>query len=582
LEKWTFEWTIVFFFAEVSAFFAGHIQTLFYALIISNVYLFLKVYLKAKKQKGPFFISYNKIYLPFLLVGISVYFVTAIQWIPTLQFILHSARDIDQNPFQNPGWFIPWQHLMQFIFPDFFGNPTTLNYWGVWNYAEFSGYIGILPLLFAITAMFFRRDKKTYFWTGLFIAGLLFALPTPLAQLPFLLHVPFLSTAQPTRLIAVIDFSLAILAALGLDMFHKKPRSIVIPSVFVGIFVAIGWGFAFIFYKLFPEVTLQQVAVTKHNLIFSTLIFCGGLSIIFFWNLLEKRTWKKLSFIFLTLLLIVSFYDVLRFAQKFTPFTTQAYLFPPTKTITFLQQHAGNYRIMETDSQILPPNFSVIYKMQSVDGYDPLYIKRYGVFIAAMQRNKPDLSSPFGFNRIITPQNIHSPLINLLGVKYVLSLKDIQSDQFKKVFQEGQTQVYENTQVFPRAFFVQKVQSVSTQQEAIEKMFSKNFDPEKQAIIEQCPAECNEASSFGRSFTFVQEDKIDYSPPVIFSYKSNSVSIKTDTNKEGFLLLTDSFYPTWHAFVDGKETPIFATDVTFRGVRVPAGKHIVVFQDELF
>lgn len=163
LDKWTIKWTFIFFIAEIAAFFAGHLQTLFYGLCITNLYLFLRVYQKARKREGKLIKQYIQVYLPFLFVGLVMYSVTAIQWIPTLQFILNSARSIDINYLTTEGWFVPWQHLIQFLAPDFFGNPTTLNYWGVWNYGEFVGYIGLLPLIFACFAFIGRRDKKNIF-----------------------------------------------------------------------------------------------------------------------------------------------------------------------------------------------------------------------------------------------------------------------------------------------------------------------------------------------------------------------------------------------------------------------------------
>jgi len=566
LDRWSFKWTIIFLFSEIAAFFAGHIQTLFYALIISNCYLFLKVYLKANKLKNSVFKSYVKIYLPFLLVGVVLFGITVIQWVPSMQFIFQSARDIDQSPFQNPGWFIPWQHLLQFVIPDFFGNPTTLNYWGVWNYAEFSGYIGIIPLIFALAAMIFRRDKKTYFWSGLLLVSLLFALPTPLAKLPFLLNLPFISTAQPSRLLAIIDISLAILAALGMDMAIKKRSVLVIPTVFVGVVIAGCWIFVLFFYKFFNTVTLEQVGVAKHNLYFPISIFAVSVILFVCWYIIERVTKKKFIIMFSVILLIVTSLDLLRFGQKFLPFTQASYLFPQTKVLTYLQQHAGLYRIMETDSRILPPNFSVMYHVQSVDGYDPLYLKRYGAFIAAIERNSSDISSPFGFNRIITPKNINNPLVNLLGVKYVLSLTDIDNAQFRKVFEEGETKVYENSAVLPRVFFVQTVSQVSSDQEAITQMFNPLFNQTTQAVVEGALA------------------KKTFSPGniTVTSYTENSTVLRTQNSGDGFLVLTDSFYPTWHAFVDGKETPILITDFTFRGVEVLKGNHTVVFKDSLF
>jgi uncharacterized membrane protein YfhO len=49
-----------------------------------------------------------------------------------------------------------------------------------------------------------------------------------------------------------------------------------------------------------------------------------------------------------------------------------------------------------------------------------------------------------------------------------------------------------------------------------------------------------------------------------------------------FLVLTDSFYPTWKAHIDGKPTQIYLTDFSFRGVVVPSGDHHVEFINTTF
>jgi uncharacterized membrane protein YfhO len=43
-------------------------------------------------------------------------------------------------------------------------------------------------------------------------------------------------------------------------------------------------------------------------------------------------------------------------------------------------------------------------------------------------------------------------------------------------------------------------------------------------------------------------------------------------------MLTDSWYPGWVAFVDGKETPIHRADYIFRAVPLTPGEHSVVFE----
>lgn len=68
----------------------------------------------------------------------------------------------------------------------------------------------------------------------------------------------------------------------------------------------------------------------------------------------------------------------------------------------------------------------------------------------------------------------------------------------------------------------------------------------------------------------------------IANYSESEVSIDTENQGEGFLILTDTFYPTWKAIVDGNPETIFLTDYNLRGIVVPAGKHRIVFHDNLF
>lgn len=263
-------------------------------------------------------------------------------------------------------------------------------------------------------------------------------------------------------------------------------------------------------------------------------------------------------------------FDLLRFAQKFTPFTKEEWLFPKTKTIEFLITQAKPYRFMSTDREIFPPNFSSVYHLESVEGYDPLYLARYAELTAASERKEPNISPPFGFNRIITPQNFESQIMDLMNVKYVLSLKDLNSKKLRKVFQEGQTRVYENLNVLPRSFFVERITLAKSKQEAINLMFGEGFIPEKVAVVEMDgdnlpPSSFKSCSPCSAKIT----------------YHENMVTIITENQNDGFLVLTDSFYPSWKVEIDGKRAKIYRTDYNFRGVFLPKGKHGVVFTDQL-
>ncbi len=451
---------------------AGHLQIFSYVWITAAAYAF-----------------YRRNFLSSIFFLISSILVS--WWlIPAGQFILSSNRAVDQSVWLKPDWFLPWQNLVQFVAPDFFGNPATGNYFGVWNYMEFVGYIGIIPLIFAMVSLL-SRNKKTFFWLGLLAVSLIFALPTPLAKLPFQLNIPFLASAQPSRLIVLADFCLAILSAFGLDYFLGK-KSKVLPSIFL---------ITIIFAGLWIAVFGLHLSISLRNLYFPSAILVVSIILL----LLAGK--KK---VFVLALLLTALIDSSRFAGKFLSFSSAEYLYPPTKVTTFLQENLGNYRFASLDDRIMPANFSVMYGLQDVGGYDPLYLKIYSDNIPAA-------------NRMISIKDPRSPMLDLLGVKYVLALNDINLLEYTKVFQDGETRIYENTQVFPRAFFINGGQ------------------------VE------------------------------IKSYQPNEILIRTNNTNNGSLVLTDTYHPSWKAQIDGQTANIETAYSFLRQVKVQAGEHIVRF-----
>lgn len=557
LEKRTVFWVSILMFAECSQVFAGHPQILFYSLIVSNIYLFGRIIQLNKEKKNKFLTSSIKMYTPFFLIGICIFVVTSIQTIPAMQFIQQSARDIDQVHWQQTdGWFIPLPQYIQFVAPDYFGNPTTLNYTGVWNYGELVGYIGIIPLVFAVFAIVWRRDKKTLFFSLVLLFSVLFSLDTIIARIPFILNVPFLSTAQPTRLLFITDFSLAVLAALGIDYCIKSATEKGFRRRNLVRLIAVLAPFFFLMAIVFVYTFIAKLTVASHNLFLPiTILTVGSFLILTRVVIVQKRYALFLTGVLLCLIIV----DLLHFAWKFDPFTNQQYLFPQTKSIAFLRNDTSIFRIMSTNAEIFPPNFSSIYRLETIDGYDPLYLRRYGEFAVAIERNKPDITPPFGFNRIVTIKNASSPFINLMGVKYVFSFDELQASKFEKILEEGKTKIYRNKEAFPRAFFVSNVVQVSSKHEAINRMFEEKDVLQTVAIIE----ENIPTTAFSQGIA------------TITRYTSGKLTIETKNKREGFLVVTNSFYPSWHARIDNQPAHLVQTDFAFQGLVVPSGDHTI-------
>jgi uncharacterized membrane protein YfhO len=58
---------------------------------------------------------------------------------------------------------------------------------------------------------------------------------------------------------------------------------------------------------------------------------------------------------------------------------------------------------------------------------------------------------------------------------------------------------------------------------------------------------------------------------------ANSVDVAIDSPSGGWLVLADTIYPGWRAFVNGEEITIFPVEGVFRGVHLQGGKYEVKF-----
>lgn len=533
-------WYFLLIFSLLFQSFAGHAQISLYFMIVVFAYA---VFRKALGMRL------------ILVLGLVV-LITSVQWLPLWSWLQESGRIIGTD-WHKEGWFIPWAHLVQFVAPDFFGNPTTLNYWGQWNYGEFIGYIGLLPLIFAIIALFAGMDRVRIFWVMTLAVGLVFALSTPIAFLPFILKIPILSALQPTRLIFVIDFALAVLAALGCHTFFENGKKGLkrIPIVVLSIVLAILWIISVRF----------SLEVSQRNLVLPTVLYVVSVPLFFIF----KRSIHATMFGNIVALAIIGIVgvDLIRFGWKFTPFTPRDYFFSETKVLSFLKQQLRPFRIMSVDKRILPPNTASYFGIESIEGYDPIISLRYEELIAAIARGKPDIKPPFGFNRIVSLESPDGSLVPLLSARYVLSLTDLPQKYLVKVFKEGETRVYEDSRAVPRVYVVERPIISSGKQDSINALYNiKDFRHE--AVVEgdvsifSVPIGSDESASLTR-------------------YESNRLEIVTTLSVPRLLVVANAYHPGWRATVDGKTTSIYRTNYAFQGIVVPAGTHKIEFSYSL-
>ena len=61
----------------------------------------------------------------------------------------------------------------------------------------------------------------------------------------------------------------------------------------------------------------------------------------------------------------------------------------------------------------------------------------------------------------------------------------------------------------------------------------------------------------------------------VVEYGARQFVLEVDTPAPAFLVTSETAYPGWHAWVDGQPRAPVTTNVAFRGLAVPAGKHMV-------
>jgi len=64
----------------------------------------------------------------------------------------------------------------------------------------------------------------------------------------------------------------------------------------------------------------------------------------------------------------------------------------------------------------------------------------------------------------------------------------------------------------------------------------------------------------------------------LISFGVNHVKFKADLPSRKFFVYNDNFHSNWEAFVDGKKVDLWRTNLSFKGLWVPAGEHVVYFR----
>jgi hypothetical protein len=123
----------------------------------------------------------------------------------------------------------------------------------------------------------------------------------------------------------------------------------------------------------------------------------------------------------------------------------------------------------------------------------------------------------------------------------------------------------ERATALPRAYLTSRYE-VCRPADALARFVAADFDHMHSVLLEEEPPLAQGSS------------ESSLRPADIVSYAPERAVIKADAVEPSLLVLSDTFFPGWKAYVDGAEVPILRANYLFRAVVLPAGVHEVVFE----
>ena len=526
-----------------------------------------------------------KRFLLFLSLVILSVGISAVQLLPTQELAQNSVRPKLEFKESCEGSF-RFYRFITLLVPNYFGKPQKGIYWGISEkdvnagahyYWETAIYTGTVTLFLAFIACFFIRTPIVIFLLIMSIISFLLSMGDSffLYKLFFNYLPGFNAFRIPARFAFLFSFSVALLGALGLSWFQKECLKVsnnkkqIIEKIFLILAVfAVIWGLAYLFGAFkngisdfiikserfgnnFREISFYvdkhiYPDVVKNVWIFVMFFIC--LSVLFIARLRAKISAK----IFTLFLVSITLLDFFVFGYGYAAGNIDPRLiYYKTELVKQLQKLGESefFRINSRSSNpstddlggpymIFRKNQGSVHNLFLMEGYNPLRLKRQLV-------NRKDKT------------------LDILNVKYKIYVDE----------NNQRMSLIPHPTYFPRCRMVYNYIVEKNENDILNKMYSPEFDHARTIILEEKPQIDIQPSN----------DSIENNCKII-SYSLNKIDIEVKTQKNGLLVLSEIYFPSWKAMVDNKPVPLYRADYALRAIPVSEGYHKVscFFSKEVF
>jgi len=549
---------------------AGHAESSFLCLGSALLYTLFGAYLQRQESGRAL-----RIILYFALGTTLGAGLAAVQILPFYEYLVLSHAYRARGSVE--WYFLQPEFIVTNLIPNFFGNPVAHNYWHtLWNYNAINGaYVGSVSLLLALMAYFNKRQRsRAIFFYALALLSFAVVYKVP-GVYEAARAIPFLGLMDTTRLLFIAAFSLSVLAGFGADALSSGKvgsRAALVLSVglvlatYIGLSVAVllflSHGIAVVLSavaRLPADVVYSLIRYEGENLVWFTLLtIVAGLLSWLHAKYARTHSSRALLQVAMVIAILVGSFG---FGFGYNPVVSSSSVYPTypvTPAIQLLRNDHSIYRIIGVGCCTLPPNIAMIYGIHdfrmppSADGLTPETYARFQEVAVG-----PDFDNP---------ENWNIPLLSLANVKYILTPPGFSSERLpssvRRAYNGSDMEIYFNPALVPRAFIVFKTVVAESNVEALSTL--QTVDLRKTVVLTE-------------PVNLSQHEEPSLGEATILEYANTRVIVETRTSQSGLLIVTDTYFPGWSAYIDDKPTEILQVDYAFRGVVIPPGRHVVEF-----
>jgi hypothetical protein len=422
--------------------------------------------------------------------------------------------------------------------------------------AEYSPYQGVLPLLLAVFAVWRRREHPWVLFLAL-VAGLSFFYAWGSSSL---LHgfayatVPFLDKAREAgRFLYLTHFAVALLAGFGAQTLltgvgQASPANVTAASRSPAAFVrAVKWATVLL---AFAVTTAALVRADFPGHFFLSLVFlAASYAVIALAGDAKNSWWLQFAALALIVADLSAFHTPIKNKREESRLGTNSleFVLNARPLAEFFHAQDGRFRINIEPEEIR--NLGDLYGVSTIKGGGATTQTEYDAFLANVRL-----------------------AMRLLNVRYTVTKRQPEGEE--PVFTLGEWRVYEHANYNPRAWLAHEVHSASTPDEAYARINEDGFDLLREAVVVEEFPPAPEAFAVPRQQQEAgHEDRVE-----IRAYGPGSMEIEVDAAQPGLLIVSESLYPGWEAFVDGDPAALHRANGALIGVAVAKGPSVVTMR----